>query len=137
MDLKLCKRCGETKPFSEFKKKSGINLKLAKSPQAHYITPCRVCLSDKYKDNKQAKIGARKRHLKHKYNIESEVYDEMLEKQKGKCGICNSVFEIYCVDHNHETGKIRGLLCSSCNKGLGMFTDDIEKLKRAIKYLNP
>lgn len=75
-----------------------------------------------------------------KYGIEFSDYTEMLEKQNFTCAIC-SRFERYkgrknlAVDHCHKTGKVRGLLCSSCNKGLGLFEDNLEFIKNAEKYL--
>ena len=78
--------------------------------------------------------------LKFRYGITIKDYDDMLLKQKGMCKICKSKESGYgrkyfCVDHNHKTNKIRGLLCYSCNLGLGKFKDDISILKAAIKYL--
>lgn len=74
--------------------------------------------------------------LKRKYNITVEIYNAMLEEQDGVCAICG--FESdrqLAVDHNHETGEVRGLLCSSCNRGLGMFRDSVHNLTKAKSYL--
>lgn len=60
------------------------------------------------------------------------------EEQGDKCAICGELFykpSNACIDHNHETGEIRGLLCKKCNFGIGLFNDDIKLLKKAIKYL--
>ena len=65
---------------------------------------------------------------------------ELLEAQNGKCGICKTPFtEVTpCLDHDHVTGNIRGLLCNFCNVGLGYFKDNLEALESARKYiLNP
>ena len=56
-------------------------------------------------------------------------------KQNNKCAICDNTFEILAVDHCHTTNKVRGLLCTNCNNGLGRFKDNIQFLKNAIKYL--
>lgn len=83
--------------------------------------------------------------LHKQYKIRSADYYEILEKQNGGCGICgrqeksiahtsNKVRRL-TVDHCHKTGKIRGILCSRCNRGLGFFMDSIENLNAAIKYL--
>jgi len=56
--------------------------------------------------------------------------------QEGKCAICFKIMDAPNVDHCHKTGKVRGLLCSLCNKGIGLFHDDIEKLLQAVEYLN-
>lgn len=62
-------------------------------------------------------------------------YDAMLKKQRGKCLICEKK-EKLVVDHDHETKKIRGLLCHSCNLTLGKISDNINILCSAIQYLN-
>jgi ribosomal protein S14 len=83
----------------------------------------------------------RKRKLRTKYGLTLKCYDKMLKEQDNKCKICGSEetrnvkYEFLCVDHCHETGKVRGLLCDFCNVGLGRFEDDIERLGSAIKYL--
>jgi len=73
-----------------------------------------------------------------KYNLSYKTWSEMLENQNGKCRICGKVFSVLtqsCIDHDHKTGKVRGLLCFKCNFGLGNFKDDPELMARAIKYL--
>ena len=74
------------------------------------------------------------------YNITLEEYEEMSIKQNHKCAICgspemNNKNKVLCVDHNHTTNKIRGLLCGLCNTGLGNFLDNSRRLVNAIKYL--
>lgn len=82
----------------------------------------------------------RKSKLKSLYNITIEEFDKILESQGGKCAICDSIdpgsHGRFNVDHNHETGKVRGLLCDVCNRGLGNFRDNMDILVKAIKYLN-
>jgi len=79
--------------------------------------------------------------LKRNYNITPADYDKMEEDQGGKCGICGSDYKgtnrgYWCVDHCHTSGKVRGLLCGTCNKALGQLGDTKEALQRAIDYLN-
>lgn len=82
-----------------------------------------------------AKANADWQRLK-KYGLDKDSYEVLLQKQKNKCAICTKEFiSTPHVDHNHKTGKVRGLLCYPCNSGLGQFEDDIDRLKRAIKYL--
>jgi hypothetical protein len=71
------------------------------------------------------------------YGISVEEYDEMFESQNGSCWICRKEEGVksLCIDHDHETNQVRGLLCITCNKGLGDFQDNIEFLNRAIDYL--
>lgn len=76
------------------------------------------------------------RKLKYEYGIGLEKYNYMLASQNNCCAICKKTDgKSLCVDHNHATGKIRGLLCNKCNKALGLFNDDPELLKIADLYL--
>ena len=63
--------------------------------------------------------------MKKKYNITLEDYTNLLNRQGGVCGLCggmpNKRYEYFCVDHNHKTGKVRGLLCSKCNMYVGVY----------------
>lgn len=81
----------------------------------------------------------RKHDLSHKYDLTFERYDEMFEAQEGKCMICSVDLVPHskqsAVDHNHTTGKVRALLCSMCNRGLGHFKDNPDLLMRASNYL--
>lgn len=75
-----------------------------------------------------------------KFGITISEYNDMFSEQEGKCVICgihqNELTKSLAVDHCHETGNIRGLLCQTCNLMLGYSGDDIEILKKSIKYLN-
>lgn len=76
--------------------------------------------------------------LKGKYGITPIQYDEMHNRQKGRCVICGSTPKARArldVDHNHQTGKVRGLLCMNCNAGLGHFRDSENLLRFALHYL--
>jgi hypothetical protein len=82
-----------------------------------------------------------KTFIKRTYGIDADIYYEMLESQNYKCAICgtegnNSINKTKMfIDHCHDSGKVRGLLCSKCNMALGNFNDDIQTLKNAIAYL--
>lgn len=72
------------------------------------------------------------------YGITAEDFASLLRKQRGVCAICNqscSTGRQLAVDHDHATGKVRGLLCSRCNRGLGHFKDDVLQLQAALAYL--
>lgn len=84
--------------------------------------------------------------LKKKYGMEFGEFDAWWIVFQGKCGICQrnlkmpekrqgQSLDVVAVDHDHKTGKIRGLLCNACNKGLGLFYDSVELLERARRYL--
>ena len=70
-----------------------------------------------------------------RYGLTVQQLNALTESQEGRCAICAVTHENLTVDHNHETGKVRGLLCASCNKGLGFFGDRIDLLMQAINYL--
>jgi hypothetical protein len=77
--------------------------------------------------------------MKTRYGLAYEDYLAMLNGQDGVCAICHQ-HETYegldlSIDHDHSTGKVRGLLCQSCNTGLGKFRDSVELLERAKLYL--
>jgi hypothetical protein len=80
---------------------------------------------------------SRKSGLKTKYGMTMEDYYSMLASQNYRCalGDCPIDDKTAHVDHDHKTGRVRGLLCRKHNSGLGMFDDDPEEMRRAIKYL--
>ena len=75
-----------------------------------------------------------------KYGLTPETFDAMLVAQGGGCAICGTlvvpVRGSFCVDHDHATGRVRGLLCVECNSGLGQFKDDRALLRASIDYLS-
>ena len=77
--------------------------------------------------------------FKKKYGITKEDYNIMFNEQNGCCKICSKhqseLSATLAVDHNHLTGDVRGLLCGSCNRGIGLLQDDVGLLKAAIKYI--
>jgi hypothetical protein len=85
--------------------------------------------------------------LRKKFGIGEEDYQILFDKQDGKCAICGSdsprgrkngkggEVKNFFVDHCHETGKVRGLLCNHCNRGLGLLGDNLLTLKSAVSYL--
>jgi hypothetical protein len=77
----------------------------------------------------------RKRRLLRVYGITVEEYDRRLADQGGVCAICGGTESPLSVDHCHESKRVRGLLCKSCNLGLGKFGDSAETLRRALAYL--
>lgn len=84
------------------------------------------------------KIKALQRHRKYKYGLTPEQTTKMWNDQGGKCAICFDHFKdgLFHVDHCHIYGYVRGLLCPRCNRGLGVFRDDVDMLKRAAAYVD-
>ena len=72
--------------------------------------------------------------IKWLYKLTQLEYLELFELQEGKCALCNRHVKLH-VDHDHDTGEVRGLLCHRCNVGLGYFQDNTQLLYKAIKYL--
>lgn len=87
-----------------------------------------------YNASIKGKLLDRAVRLKREYGLTLEQYSQMLVDQNHQCPICELEVKLV-VDHNHDTGKVRGLLCGKCNKGLGIFADDTSRLTRAIVYL--
>ena len=108
---------------------------------------CRVCLTAKdlghfyfRNDSKKYRRECREcmvhQHRTYKFGIAREQWDAMYAKNKGRCWICHAKpKQALAVDHCHKSGKVRGLLCSNCNTGLGLFRDNQNLLTRAIQYL--
>jgi hypothetical protein len=123
----ICKICKEEKPLSNFGKHINNN--------KYNIS--RVCKTCSIQLNKESKIRG--------YNLSKDEFVKKLKEQNYQCKICKSEikylspnkekYKSACIDHDHKTGKIRGLLCSNCNRALGLFKDDQSIIKNAYKYL--
>lgn len=158
-DMKKCCNCNETKTIDKFGKDKSI-----KSGYTYDCKDCRNAKSRKWsKQNKEKRKHNndrnkekrknthntltghqrwRNHHLTSNYNITNDDYNKLLESQNGVCGICGKTESevskrntYLCVDHDHDTNKVRGLLCSKCNRGIGLLQDDINILKKGIEYL--
>lgn len=135
--MKICNRCNVEKAETEFYVSN------------NYINHhCKQCNSEKSKEwyakNKDIKKkSALKWHYKDKYGLTVEQRTELFNRQNGKCAICSCDIHLdgtldakqAVVDHDHKTGKVRGMLCNLCNQGLGHFKDNIDAITNAIQYL--
>jgi hypothetical protein len=119
-----CHICNEIKPDMFYKKQKNI---------------CKKCSSEKSKKwYKEHREKARNYQLKRNFGISKEEYDLMLKEQNNKCAICNiqnNTSKFFAVDHNHQTNKIRALLCCECNAMLGFCKENIDILLSAIIYI--
>jgi hypothetical protein len=117
---KMCSRCKRVLPSTEYQKdmdkEDGLSVQ------------CRRCRADG--------------KLRSTYGITMDDYDRMLEEQDFRCAVCRTPepggarhMVRWVVDHDHATGKVRALLCHSCNFGLGKFRDDPELLRQAADYV--
>lgn len=157
--MKICNECGVQKESIEFytKKRNGqdklyhickVCSSIAARARFSRLTASQrkqrldSCKNWRRNNPDRNKIMLRRLNLK-KYGLTVEGYNEMLSKQNGVCAICGreeyvkrkGVVIPLSVDHNHKTGKIRGLLCYDCNHGLGKFRDSPETCIAAANYL--
>jgi hypothetical protein len=94
----------------------------------------------RYSQKHREQISARqfKHRISARYGLSLEQYEELKAKYNGMCFLCDKYEgDKLHIDHCHETNKVRGMLCGSCNRGLGLLKDNVEVLKRAVKYLQP
>jgi len=134
--MKKCCRCGVEKPQSEFHNDA--------SQKSGLCPRCKTCESARkktYYDWGDRNFRERKRRnvLKACYGISIDEYQRLLSLQNGVCAICGAPpsgrFKYLAVDHNHLTGEVRGLLCNSCNRALGLLKDDFSLLQAAVAYM--
>lgn len=139
MPSKQCTKCKTEKDHKDFysdnRRKSGVT------------SWCRECWRE-YERIRRERLGFRgrkNRKLKYQYGMTLNEYNAMLKAQNNVCAICenkettinakNSKVQKLCVDHDHVTGKIRALLCTACNKALGLMNDDPTRVLKAHEYL--
>jgi hypothetical protein len=124
--MKECITCHQSKELTNFYGKS---------------SECKTCAktrTKKWKSNNREKYlhQRRKKWTEEKYNLTSEEFDFIFQKQNGSCAICHTKNIKLCVDHNHNTNKNRGLLCKKCNCAIGLLQENPLFLQSAIDYLN-
>lgn len=129
---KQCARCGETKPLDAF-----FRNPTGGAGRTSICKPCTTIRKREYARSPKGHVVVRSRRLKYTYGITLAKYEQILTAQNGACGICGRITsKALHVDHDHETGKIRGLLCNRCNLGLGLFDDSALVLLRASRYMS-
>ena len=118
----------------------------AKAKEKYAIDPSKsLAASAKWRNKPDSKDKDRNKHYKRKFGITIEQYTEMFEAQEGLCAMCNQPETVntkskstpmwLAVDHDHKTGKVRGLLCFRCNTMLEHFDKDISKIKAVLAYI--
>lgn len=150
VESKVCKMCNIEHPLSFYHRR--------KSSSDGFRHECKSCISIYHRQRrngpKRDEILQKKKEYaqnnpevkrnswyKHKYGITLEDYNSMLKLQKGGCAICKSEVPLSTqhkhlyVDHNHTTGKVRGILCHPCNRTIGSALEDLGRLKGCIDYL--
>lgn len=134
---KTCKKCGVTKPLVTgfFRSTARID------GYAFYCKACDTAKAKAWRNRSGYHKKAYEQAVRNKsrYGITWTEYQRLLEKQAGGCAICGVIKlednKALAIDHDHQTGKVRGLLCRKCNIGLGQLQDSKELLTRAIAYL--
>ena len=162
-DFKRCKVCGVRKPLTDFYALSGMrdghrndckacNLKAKHDryvanpePTKQRVKRWQVENRDRHLETQRQrrarpenKAKEREGHLKRTHGITLEEYEAMVVAQKGRCKICGrrpTEGKSFHIDHDHVTGRVRGLLCSACNHALGLFGDSPQRLQRAATYV--
>jgi hypothetical protein len=101
-----------------------------------YVKSHREYYTQKQREWRENNIDSTKNiSLKSKYGISLKEYNEMFSNQGGNCAICGRNGLVLCIDHNHVSKKVRGLICKSCNMALGFVSDDIVILENMLGYL--
>ena len=121
-----CFRCGKKKPLAAFGRD--------RSRRQGRTYDCKQCR--RHAHDPRIKHD---RNLRQLYGITVDQYEALLEAQGGVCGICGDICATgrkLAVDHDHDTGLVRGLLCANCNIGVGYFKNNSRLLRKAIKYLD-
>lgn len=125
-----CSVCG---PDTEVRLRSATRLG---TRSAECMTVVRAYRKRRVRRWSSEKRSQRAFRLKSKYNLTTQEYEDMKVSQEGRCAICNTTPKILVVDHCHSSGRVRGLLCASCNKALGFLRDNAEAARRAATYLS-
>jgi len=123
---KWCPDCGAVKPLEQFPRTVA-----SRTGRATYCLPCH---NSRGKASRDKAGGSRSYHLTRRYGMTAAEADFLLEEQDGVCAICGVAAATH-VDHDHETGVVRELLCFNCNGGLGQFKDDPDVLRAAAQYV--
>jgi len=129
----LCSSCGESRPTSAFRKEPQL--------RRGYRSKCNVCRNAerraRYDPEKNREVTQRKAWNVRawRYGVSIAELQTLLAVQAGMCAICHKPMVKPCVDHDHDSGRVRGLLCHSCNNLLGLADDSPERLENAKQYL--
>ena len=134
---KTCTQCGEWKPLTDFLVRTDTGM-----PKSS-CSPCDTARKKVYYSIPSIKRERRDGEFKLRYGISHDDYDALLIKQNNGCAICGTTdpsgksgrFSYFSIDHSHATGKVRGLLCNHCNRGIGFLQDSEQLLLKAAKYL--
>ena len=140
--MRQCSKCGMWKPKTAFyrdkRRKDGLQIRCKSCRNADMAEWVKRNPEWGKKWYQKVKLKTRERHLKRKYGVSLYDYAAMLAAQDGKCAICRCRpgKRAFDVDHDHLTKRVRGLLCTSCNRMLGHAGDDPGRLRAGADYLS-
>lgn len=130
--MKFCNRCKTSLPLDcYFLRKTGTPYSWCKECSAKYG---KKKYGKPYDKKRWEEWGRERYYLLKKYGLTQKEVDAMKEEQQHRCRVCGEKAPLV-IDHDHNTGKIRGMLCTPCNQGLGFLQDNVNTLKAAIFYL--
>jgi hypothetical protein len=146
---KICTKCDTNKPISEY----GLDSRM----RCGHKAMCKSCVAKWAREHRKRNPDIRKKQVEYakqwrannperhafnhktsglkKYGLTVESYQQLLDSQSGLCAICESVPVNPHVDHDHDTGKVRGILCGTCNSGIGYLKDNSSIVEKAALYL--
>lgn len=138
---RLCSKCRRRKSEEEFP--------LNRSTYDGHAVYCKPCAAKDARERQRAETQEQREHkrrysrrydIKRNYGIPFETVAALLADQNNQCAICFSQIDLLakrsgCVDHDHGTKKIRGILCVKCNAGIGQFCEDVNRMESAIRYI--
>lgn len=140
-ETRVCGRCNLAQPLADFP------MHRSAKGTPYYHTRCRACRRDQNRARAKTPGGKAVKRLgtlRREFGLTEVQYQQMHDQQNGRCAICNrpetkrhwkGTLMRLCVDHDHKTGRIRALLCSGCNAGLGGFKDNPAALLVAFDYV--
>ena len=146
-DLKKCKACSIEKPIEEY------HISHQGKTGPIYKSKCKICIREYHREEYHNLTDVKKRErrnkntcnnaeyrqsyrLKSRYGLTTEDFSAMIVEQQNKCKICKCDMDPPQVDHSHNTGKVRALLCRPCNTSLGLLKENPQTLRNMITYIN-
>lgn len=129
--IKICSKCKLGRDESLFNKR--------RDSETGRNAACKFCTRKRFNNwRKSDPVKIRENNFKARYGITTAEFEGILLKQSFLCAICRCPEDFdnsFCVDHSHHTGKVRGILCGKCNRGIGSLRDSYAILERAARYL--
>lgn len=128
--MKHCRKCDQTLPLDAFWRQGGKS-----SGRQSYCIECT-------KADRQARKLARRDSLKRNYGMSPSDEERLWEEQGGLCAVCDQPMvrgargrSAMCIDHDHESGRVRAMLCNECNTALGMLAEDPDRIFNLLAYV--